>query len=446
MADNLGAHSIAGFVENFSGDYFCQFCTAKRCDSNSHSVASGFFGLRTKAVHAEHVKKASENNTQYLGVKQDCVFAKRLSHFHVVSGFPPDIAHDLFEGIVPVEVAHCLASLISKKIFTIDELNKAILSFPYKWSDKTNKPHVVPQRLLRLKTIGGNAHENWNLLRLLPFLIGHRVPENEPAWVVLMVLKDIVELVVALVHTDESISYLESKIVEHRQRYQELFSCVRLLPKHHFLEHYPQMIRYFGPLSAVWTMRFEAKHRFFKQIVKHTSCYKNVPLTLASKHQLMISFHISSPSYGKCNLDAHHASPVPVDLLKEDVCQAIRSKHPGTCEVYLAKNVSVIGITYSEGMIVTHGSTSGLPEFTEIIQMCVINENLFLIVKVLCGWYNEHYRAFELSMSPSREIKLLALSELCDTYPLADYMIGPIRMVTLKRHIIIKGWLIRSFD
>lgn len=65
------------------------------------------------------------------------------------------------------------------------------------------------------------------------------MPENEPAWVVLMVLKDIVELVVALVHTDESISYLESKIVEHRQRYQELFCCVRLLPKHHFLEHYP---------------------------------------------------------------------------------------------------------------------------------------------------------------------------------------------------------------
>lgn len=117
MADNLGAHSIIGFVENFSGDYFCRFCTAKHCDSNSHSVASGFFSLRTKAVHAEHVKKASENSTQYLGVKQDCVFAKQLSHFHVVSGFPPDIAHDLFEGIVPVEVAHCLASLISKKIF-----------------------------------------------------------------------------------------------------------------------------------------------------------------------------------------------------------------------------------------------------------------------------------------------------------------------------------------
>lgn len=29
VADNLGAHSIAGFVENFSGQYICRFCTAE---------------------------------------------------------------------------------------------------------------------------------------------------------------------------------------------------------------------------------------------------------------------------------------------------------------------------------------------------------------------------------------------------------------------------------
>lgn len=51
---------------------------------------------------------------------------------------------------------------------------------------------------------------------MLPFLIGHVVPEGEPAWQVLMDLKDIVELVVSPVHTDESISYLEIKISEHR--------------------------------------------------------------------------------------------------------------------------------------------------------------------------------------------------------------------------------------
>lgn len=166
------------------------------------------------------------------------------------------------------------------------------------------------------------------------------MPENEPAWLVLMDLKDIVELVVAPVHTDESISYLESKIVEHRQRYQELFPGVRVRPKHHYLEHYPHMIRCFGPLVALWTMRFKSKHSFFKQIVKHTSCFKNIPLTLASKHKL-IAFHINSPSYGKSSLDVLNVSTVPVDVLKEELAHAIRSKYPNTSEVHLAKNPSL---------------------------------------------------------------------------------------------------------
>lgn len=175
--------------------------------------------------------------------------------------------------------------------------------------------------------------------------------------------------------------------------------------------------------------------------MKHTSCYKTVPLTLASEHQLMIAFHINSPSYSKASLHLPNVSTVPVDALKEEVAQAIKSKHPNTSEVHPAKSASSSGIAYSKGMIVAHGSVSGLPEFAEIMQMCVINEELFLIVEVLCGWYSGHYRAFELSLSPSRETKLVALSELNDNCPLADYLVGSSRMVTLKRHICIKGWL-----
>lgn len=32
IADNLGAHDIAGFVESFSGGYVCRFCTAKKSE------------------------------------------------------------------------------------------------------------------------------------------------------------------------------------------------------------------------------------------------------------------------------------------------------------------------------------------------------------------------------------------------------------------------------
>ena len=434
-ADNLGAHSLAGFNESFSGGYICRFCTGTRTDIQTKEVKSGAFSLRTKELHDSHVKSAQENGTSSFGVKSYCVITKTLAHFSVHTGYPPDVMHDVFEGIVPVELAHCLALLISKKYFNLETLNKSILHFPYKWADKTNRPHAIPHTFSTRKRIGGNAHENWALLRLLPFIIGHLVPEDEMAWQILLDLKDIVELVVAPTHTDESIAYFEGKISEHRQKYQELFPDVKLLPKHHYLEHYPQLIRMFGPLVGLWTMRFEAKHSFFKQVVRHTNCFKNVPFSLAIKHQLMISYHLRSSSFEKTALEITNVSTVPVDVLKQEIAQTIEQNFPGTTEVHLTKCVSSQGVNFRNGMIVAHGSTSGLPDFGEILQICVVHERLCFMLKRLSGWYREHYRAFELSACPTREKVLIELGELADYYPLADYFVGPIRMVTLKRHI-----------
>ncbi|KAL6472424.1 hypothetical protein MHYP_G00186120 [Metynnis hypsauchen] len=54
------------------------------------------------------------------------------------------------------------------------------------------------------------------------YLPGDLVPEGELAWQVILDLKEIVELVVAPVHTQETIAYLDVKVSEHRQRLHEL--------------------------------------------------------------------------------------------------------------------------------------------------------------------------------------------------------------------------------
>lgn len=129
---------------------------------------SGIFQLRTREVHEIHVHCAQENATALCGVKKQCVLTENLSHFHVSTGYPPDIDHDIFKGIVPTELARCISLLISKKYFTVDKLNTLIQKFPYKFGDKTNQRHAIPHTYSSKNTIGGNAHENWSLLRLLP--------------------------------------------------------------------------------------------------------------------------------------------------------------------------------------------------------------------------------------------------------------------------------------
>ena len=97
-------------------------------------------------------------------LKMNVFLSKHLSYFHPVTGFPPDILHDFFEGVIPVELSLCLKNFISKGYITLDRLNSLINSFPYKYSDRVNKPKAISKANLEKGSIGGNGHENWSLL------------------------------------------------------------------------------------------------------------------------------------------------------------------------------------------------------------------------------------------------------------------------------------------
>ena len=65
-----------------------------------------------------------------------------------------------------------------------------------------------------------------------------------------------------------------------------------------------------GPLSHIWCMRFEAKHRFFKYLTKVLGNFKNVAKTLTNRHQRHMCYVLANPAFlvdtvdtgpGKCN-------------------------------------------------------------------------------------------------------------------------------------------------
>ena len=51
-----------------------------------------------------------------------------------------------------------------------------------------------------------------------------------------------------------------------------------------------------GPLTHMWCMRYEAKHRFFKQIAKVTGNFKNIAKSLSFRHQRHICYVLSNPA------------------------------------------------------------------------------------------------------------------------------------------------------
>lgn len=55
--------------------------------------------------------------------------------------------------------------------------------------------------------------------------------------------------------------------------------------KHHLLTHYARVIREMSPVVFMSMIRFESKHKYFKNCVKKTNNFININNTLAVKHQ-----------------------------------------------------------------------------------------------------------------------------------------------------------------
>lgn len=72
-------------------------------------MRTGAFPGRTKE------KAALASDTHSHGVKRHCAITQRLNHFHVTTGYPPDIMHDLLEGTVPVELALCKETFLARR-------------------------------------------------------------------------------------------------------------------------------------------------------------------------------------------------------------------------------------------------------------------------------------------------------------------------------------------
>lgn len=92
-------------------------------------------------------------------------------------------------------------------------------------------------------------------------------------------------------------------------------------------------------------------------------------------------------------MKAAHVSKVSIDILYKDIVHIRTLKHPGVTAVTLATSVTINGTDYKKDrMMIVHGSCGDLPEFSKITQLCIIKEDLSLIVKTFSSRYWEPTR------------------------------------------------------
>ena len=290
--DNLSAHSIAGFQTYFNCNRMCRVCMIDH-DSIGECFNEEELTIRSKEVHAYHQEAiaACEANKRIYGVYHSCAL-QELSYFEVTCSFPPDIMHDLLEGIVPSVVKQVLATLVSERICTLNDINSRLKTAIDMVDDK---PNLLKDSVFKPSgSIIGSASQKWSLFLLLPAIVGEYVPEGHEAWEVYLLLRQITDIVFAPVISRHDLYHLQGCVQTFLSSYAAYFGSDSVTPKFHYLVHYSRMIEMFGPLRHLWCMRFEGKHQYFKSIIQSLGNYINVGATMANRHQLRQSWELLS--------------------------------------------------------------------------------------------------------------------------------------------------------
>ena len=77
-----------------------------------------------------------------------------------------------------------VVAFVNNKYLSLEEFNRRIVSFEYSNCDRQNRPQPVKIKPLNNLKVKQTACEMWNLLRLLPYIIGDLIPLNHHVWVI----------------------------------------------------------------------------------------------------------------------------------------------------------------------------------------------------------------------------------------------------------------------
>lgn len=345
IGDNLAIHQLCGFRESFSARHPCRVCMATMdqvrtmCNEDENL-------LRRPDVHdrqANEIEAAVEDEqnalrTEY-GINRRSVL-NDLEGFHVLLSTPPDTVHDDNEGFFNLTAKLFLNEIcFTTPLITLHDVNERIKNFDYGYTEKSSKPSMITQSQLTDPNQGlkQTASQMAQLVVMLPLLIADKVPQDWPSLRNFLKMLEIMLISNSDKIRHSEIGYLKCCISEYLETFKTIYRK-NLTPKQHFLLHRPRKIDEFGPLNQYRTMRPESKHQFFKRIAQCMRTYKNLPLTLARKHQLYQA-NILLENIER-DIITGPIKWVPIDLL------GFKRLFPEVHRLHIANWVKINGIKY----------------------------------------------------------------------------------------------------
>ena len=426
--DNLALHQMFGLIESFNADYCCLWCYATRAEMQT-VFKENSLQLRTRIAYDRDVEavKNDGQSTHEHGVKRYCIL-NDLGYFHVTDNAINDCMHTLLTGAIPYVLGSVMYTISTvQRNFTPASVNNhfdAIFSNLY--HDKKNKPQYLSEFSAPGKSLNPtqNAAQAWAFFRYAPLIFYNYVehPYLSSVWQMFLLFQEIVDIILAPAFTDSLLQYLEYITDSFLKSFADCYknTGANIIPKLHFLVHYPRMIKINGPPRNYWCMTFERANSVIKAPTKNSHNFTNPYLTMAFRKQYLELANVLSATFARDDviIDTSYA------IMRQDIMH-VKNLPPSYKEQdsnYLSatSQVKVNGTTYKRNSLVLLEKQETGYKFGEI-ELIIIEDTrvpLFVVKTYKTKEFHDHCFLHVLEDAEGDGINAVTYADFLDYHPL----------------------------
>lgn len=300
--------------------------------------------------------------------------------------------------MVPYELKLLLQHCIQSGYFSIMELNNRIAHYDF----VDNAPTQIDPQIARHPEhkMRQSATQMIALAFEFPVLIGDKVPSTDEKWRSFVLLLKICSITLSPICTHDTLAYLRVLIEEKLSTFRGVYPSAKLIPKFHFMVHYPSQIEMYGPLVHSWTMRHEAKLSFIKRASRRGN-FKNICLTVARTHQLWLCYQLECEHYFLypqpqiSSLCTEAEFSTESEGLQMEFRRQLEEIHED-CTVKHPRWVRIQACSYKAGAFVLLERDDMSPTFGEVLDISFIEGSDFVLYvqKYATVYFDPHYTSF----------------------------------------------------
>jgi hypothetical protein len=453
--DTLASQWLGGFKESCSfAKKACRTCNAGLIErttifDSSHFITRGMEEHKERCQHLDTLSKGARKYwSKMWGINKTSPLMD-ITGIDLASILVHEPMHILLEGIVPYEMALLLHSLICvEKMFSISWLNENIQNYPYSSVDISRKPVVIERKHLVVDVkIKQSSSAMLTLCYILPLILALKVDESKEKYLNFIRLLQITQLCTSPYASRDTAGQLQQLVMEHNESFQIEYPKNSTIPKMHFLVHMVQQVVQFGPLRHQWCMRFEAKHGFFKNFT--WKCFKNLPYSIAEKHQRWMCRQMMGNSEGKRSTTFMYAGDSvsegqivqfgefypELTLEMVELCHLLVPIIQQPLMAYKTNTITIHGQMYKTGFAVLYDNEDEDPKFARIQDIFVVEHAKFLVAEKLeTRHFSTKHNAFVVSAQATYMI--IKPTTLKNTWPLPIHMVnGQLFIVNRYSHV-----------